>query len=206
MNTYFDIETGPLPNEQLAKVMPTFTAPSNYKDLSKIETYIADAARAWMDRAALSALTGRVLAIGVMRGPDIRIIGVESESEMLAMFWNHWRDERLGSAYVGFCTKTFDLPFMFQRSVILQVPVPMNLFDGRYWNSRFIDLQERWLCFGRNSEGASLDSVCRACGLGQKTGKGVDFAGLWESNRDAAISYLKQDLRLAAALAERLGV
>ena len=205
----FDIETGPLPSEHLAKVMPEFRAPANYKDQTKIEAYVSESRELWRQNAALSALTGRVLAIGVSMDGETKVIGLEDESETINWFWLQWQDARMtrgNEKFVGFCVKPFDLPFLVQRSWIHGVHVPFDVFEGRYWNSAFIDLQERWLCGGRDSRGASLDAVCRAFGLEGKHGTGADFARLWESDRYAAFAYLKHDLWLTRQLAERMGV
>ena len=198
--TIFDIETGPLPDAELELVKPVFRAPSNYKDESKISAYIIDAEADWKKRAALSSLTGRVLAFGTKEGETIRIIE-GTEPDMLTKFWGVFR---AAEEMVGFCVKSFDLPFLVQRSFINQVKVPVTLFDGRYWSRDVVDLQEVWLCYGRERDGASLDAVCRACGIGGKTGSGADFARLYDTDREAALMYLRDDLNLTQKLAERL--
>ncbi len=200
----WDIESSALSPAELAAIEPEFKAPANYRDAAKIAAYIAESRASWRDRAALSALTGRVLAIGIRQGGESKIWGVESEADMLQLFWDRFSDDRLGEHYVGFSIKNFDLPFLVQRSFVKGIQVPYGVIEGRYWHHRFIDLQERWLCFGRESTGASLDAVCRACGLGVKTGSGADFSKLWSTDRDAAIAYLHRDLELCAKLAERL--
>ncbi len=67
MSTYiFDIETGPRSRAELAECVPTFEAPANWKDPEKIAAYVAQKEAEWFQSAALSALTGRVLAIGYL--------------------------------------------------------------------------------------------------------------------------------------------
>ena len=75
MNTLiFDIETGPLPENELLAMMPAFdpadVKSGNLKDPAKIAEKIAEAEanhrRDFIGRAALDPLTGRVVAIGVM--------------------------------------------------------------------------------------------------------------------------------------------
>ena len=65
-NYIFDIETGPRSRAELAECVPTFEAPSNWKDSEKIRAYVAEKEAEWFQSAALSALTGRVLAIGYL--------------------------------------------------------------------------------------------------------------------------------------------
>ena len=71
---FFDIETGPLPEGELAALLPPFdpaeVKTGNIKDPAKIAEKIREAEEAhrrdFFDRAALDPLTGRVLAIGMM--------------------------------------------------------------------------------------------------------------------------------------------
>ena len=81
MNTIvFDIETGPLPESELAAVMPPFdpaeVKTGNLKDPEKVAAKIAEAEanhrRDFFDKAALDPLTGRVVAVGVMIVPRAR--------------------------------------------------------------------------------------------------------------------------------------
>lgn len=199
MTTIFDCETGPLDN----LIPPEFDPPTNYKDPEKIAAWTERKKAEWIRDAALSALSGRVLAIGYYTENHIDVYGFPNERELLASFWHHWHEP---GDLCGFAVKSFDLPFIIQRSIITNVPVSSDIMEGRYWSRRIVDLQERWLCYGRNAEGHSLANICKACGLGTKNGNGADFARLWTEDRDAAIAYLKDDLRLTAALAERLGV
>jgi DNA polymerase elongation subunit (family B) len=70
----FDIETGPLPEAELAAVMPPFdpaeVKTGNLKDPDKIAAKIAESEanyhREFFDKAALDPLTGRVVAVGMM--------------------------------------------------------------------------------------------------------------------------------------------
>lgn len=66
MRVIYDIETGPQPIEALVGRMPVFQAPSNYKDPAAIAEAIDKKKRDWVDSAALSAITGRVLCIGIL--------------------------------------------------------------------------------------------------------------------------------------------
>lgn len=198
-----DIETGPASPEALAQVMPEFKAPANYKNPAKIDAYLNEAESAWVEKAALSAITGQILVIGLYHDNSIVEILQSDERTMLEAFWRVWGK---GGLMVGFACKTFDFPFIFQRSLINNVPVPEDLWVGRYLNLRVIDLQERWCCFSNRIEGQSLNAVCQALGLGKKNGNGADFAGLFKADRKAALEYVIQDLTLTMALAKRLGV
>lgn len=204
MISCIDIETGPASPEALAKVMPDFKAPANYKDQAKIDAYLNEAESAWVEQAALSAITGQILAIGVLRGAVLDTMSDGGEQAMLSRFWTYWAEP---GRIVGFAIKGFDLPYLFRRSLIHKVTVPTDLFNGRFWNGKVVDLQEIWACYNRQDmAGHSLDAVCACLGLGRKNGNGADFAKLFHTDKPAAMLYLKRDLELTAALAERLGV
>jgi len=200
-----DLESAALPADQLALVKPEFLPAANLRDPEKIKASIAEKEAAWLERAALSPLTGQILAIGTLHEGEIHI-DTADEDEMLMNVWRCWNQ---GARFCGFNVKDFDFRFMVTRSRILNIPVPPDLFAGRYWNSlRIIDLMEVFCCFSRETSGFSLDAICRACGLGGKPEgvSGKDFARLFSENREAALEYIRNDLRLTAALAARLGV
>jgi len=245
----FDIETGPLPDEELVKLCPAAKLPEhpgefdpanvktgNLKDPIKIqeknnaaimahglavETYgdaclIAEQQNfaAFRDKAALSATTGRVVAVGVVNAMDIDIIGDNQESEefILSEFWNTVVEcLKFNIPMVGFNTKGFDLPFLVRRSWILGVPIPAGIRSGRYWSDSFVDLMEVW---NQGERGyVKLDTLCAAFGLPGKVTEvdGVEVSGatfheIWETNREVAVEYLKGDIMLPVELARRMGV
>lgn len=201
MITFFDVETSAAPDSVLETVKPEFKAPGNYKDPAKIETAKAEAEAAWRERAALDAKTAVVLSVGLLDEHPKLFTG--PEPFLLTSFWDAWNE---GPKFVGFCIKSFDLPMLVQRSWITGVPVPTDLMEGRYWNRRIMDLQEIWTCYGRGTEGQSLDSICKALGLGGKNGNGKDFAKLFATDQKEALAYLQRDLELTAALGKRLGI
>lgn len=230
MATYiFDIETGPLPDEQLFSLVepfpefqefdPAAVKCGNLKDQEKIAAKIAEAraahngnyerAKAEYERetrgkAALSALTGRVLAIGILETNTHKSQIMEGDEA--AIVGRFLRGMASKHSLVGYNIHGFDLPFILQRAYILDVRVDRNLFldHGRYWKTQFIDLMQLW-CVGRTTF-PPLDTVLRACGLPGKTGNGADFAQLYATDKAAAIAYLKNDLEIEYQLAVRMGV
>ena len=244
----FDIETGPLPDDQLMRLCPAAKLPKhpgefilsgvklgNLKDPLKIQDKI-DAAfdshqaavganddacvaaieqnfAAFRDKAALSATTGRVVAIGVAESHGIDIIGDGQESEefILSEFWGTVTDcLKFSISMIGFNTKGFDLPFLIRRSWMLGVPIPAGVRQGRYWNDLFVDLMEVW---NQGERGyVKLDVLCTAFGLPGKVVEvdGVEISGatfheVWNSeSRDVAVEYLRGDILLPVELARRM--
>lgn len=217
----FDIETGPLSDAELAAALPPFDPNEvklgNLKDPEKIAAKLAEAEanhrRDFVEKAALDAMTGRVLAIGMLPiaecgagNAECQIIGHEDEAQLLREFWVRCEHEmgRL-NVMVGFNTHQFDLPFLVRRSWRHRVALPWNLRRGRYWSEQMIDLREAWQLGDRQAKG-SLDAIAKHLEVGTKNGSGADFARLWQSDRPKAIEYLRNDLHLTAGVAKALGV
>jgi DNA polymerase elongation subunit (family B) len=208
----FDIETSALPFGELA--IPAFNPADvklgNTRDPDKIaerirqaeENHVTD----YIRNAALDALSGQVLCIGYRLErdePAILSSDADGEAAMLRQWWellNTWeRQPRL----IGFNIKAFDLPFLIKRSWKHRITPPYWIRHGRYWNDLVVDLREVWQ-LGDNRAHGSLGAISRHLGLGEKTGNGADFANLWKTNRQAAIDYCLQDVKLTQQVADVL--
>jgi hypothetical protein len=242
----FDIETGPaidtspLTEEQIVQAMRPFgpkdVKTGNMKDPAKIAEKIEAAMGEWaanerqrivdahqeaIDKAALSPLTGQVVAIGVMIcGEQRKIIdgqnaptpSAEEESRILANFWSSIRAVLpAGHRLVGHNIHGFDLPFLVRRSWLHGISVPAGVIEnGRYWSPCFVDTAKEW---GLGSYGSfvSLDSLAKFFGAGGKPDDvtGADFHRLWfgtEEDRAKATSYLENDLKMTWLVSERMGL
>ncbi len=245
----FDIETGPLPDDELNRIRPAFDAgsvsgtrhvgedfePSSVKTgnisdpgkvaakieqrriqhahdqaemVRKIEEARTDHVVKHKERAALSSLSGKLLALGYSDGDNCAINGHEEE-HLLLNFWNIYRTCRDDAhRMVGYNIFGFDLPFLVRRSWLLGLQWPDDVFDfeRRRWHWVFVDLMPRWELATRERE--SLDTLAKAFRIGSKPDgiHGGDFARLWAEDRPTAEAYLKNDLAMTRALAVRLGV
>jgi predicted PolB exonuclease-like 3'-5' exonuclease len=201
----FDIETGPLAEEVIESLVPEFDPTTvkvgNLKDEEKIKAKVANAEVAhrekWFSKAALSPLTGQVLAIGMRNvGGKYNIGCVDdkvNEAALLSAFWLNYMQLDAGSHLVGFNSHHFDLPFLVRRSWMNNVTVPDGLRErGRF--QRSIDLADEWRM--TDHEYISLDTISKAFGLSGKDGNGAEFAATFEQNREAAIQYLRKDVEL----------
>lgn len=202
----FDIETEALPEADIREFMPEFEAPGNIKDPDKIKAAIEAKQKAWLEDAALSPLTARVLAIGLwIDGTFVLIAEPATEAMMLHEFWDAIQGPVGGlRLLIGFNCCLFDLPFLIKRSWKLGVTVPFGIRRGRHWGNQIIDLWDAWQLGDRQAHG-SLDVIARFLGIGKKSGTGADFAKLWRTDRPKAIEYLKNDLAFTAAMATRFG-
>lgn len=198
-----DIETGPRPDA--SEFLPPIEPPANCKDAAKIEAYLTDRRAKQLEQAALSAETGRVLCVGLLRdGAQPQHLHDDDEAALLRKTWLELETHDSSEVFVTFCGHRFDWPYLLRRSAALGVPAP-NWFprDGRFPKHAFCDVAELWQ-FGDRTETISLHRLARLCGLPGKTGHGANFAELWATDRPAALAYLRQDLELTRALWCRL--
>lgn len=203
---YFDCETMSLPQSELIVNMPEFKAAGNLKDPVKIAESINAKKLAYLEDAALSAITGRVLAIGISMSGVFQVLENENEKLLLESFWALATDGKGNTnRMIGFNTHLFDLPFLVRRSWKLGVNIPQGIRNGRYWSDDQIDLRNVWQLGDKQAEG-SLDAIAKHFGVGAKTGNGKDFAALWKSDKAAALKYLENDLQLLVSVAKRMGV
>ena len=198
--TYFDIETGPLPDAELFATIPPFdpsdVKTGNIKKADKIADKIKECEASYFndirEQAALSPTTGKVLAVGLETNKSTHLIAYDEE-DILNVFWHRFEDS--DNHFIGFNIFNFDLPFLIKRSWKLGVAVPNGVRWGRYWSDRFIDLRDLWQMGDRQAKG-SLDVICRHFGIEGKNGSGKDFARMFELNREKALEYLANDLRM----------
>lgn len=222
----FDIETAPLNRERLLSQLPPFDPADvkvgNIKDpeliKAKIEGAKAKYEQDYIDKAALSALTGSVCAIGYLFEDGCRLSNVGgggSEADLITEFWRLWSDHNDGhgvTKFIGHNIYDFDLPFLVRRSWTLGIRVPytaMTYYKGRVqWHDTFIDTRTVWLM--GNREGISnLDALARAL-LGQgKNGDGAQFHTLLNGSKEdweKAMAYLKNDLEMTYNIAGMMGL
>jgi len=207
---YFDIETEGLPDAVDGMYPSEFAAPANWKDPEKIAAKVKENMENAKKRAALSALTGRVLAIGyAMEDEPVQILEGEERDMLDQLFVVMKHTVNHGGRIFGFNIIGFDLPFMAQRAAISHATLPLALYSfyrGRFnWCDSFQDLQLRWLAGQRDFSGHNLRNLSRLLKLPiQKTGDGAAFSGLYHDKHDEAIEYLKTDVETVRALAKRL--
>lgn len=200
-----DIETAPLDRPMLDLLAPEFKPAANLKDPEKIRASIEEKRQAYYDNAALSPVTGRVLTIGYEIGGQFgHAAQFDDEATMIDKFWELVRNNAT-YRFIGFNIAHFDLPFLIRRSLKHGISFPPVFVNNRYLHNQFVDLLEIWQC-GDRGELISLDRLSRFLGVGEKTGSGADFARLWKEDRPQAIEYLRRDIALTRACAERMGV
>lgn len=220
-STFWDIETGALDADTVARFAKPELTDKAGKIVKKEDAHWLPEA---LSQAALSPVTGRILAIGICRGGKTGIMGNETcddagEAAMLQGFWERiqkdfrsrawpkWEIAAGEPRWVGFNSNSFDLPFVIARSlaVLPNFRYPVQLKPDRFLHRMFLDLRDRWPKMGGPVDG-KLDTLCRFLGIQGKNGIGADFAGLWSNpeTRQEARSYLLNDIAMTVQAAERL--
>lgn len=190
-----DIETKALPESIQLEIEPEFEAGKNLKDQDKIAAAITEKRRAWLEQAPLEAVRGEVLAIGMIIDDEPEIIHGMLEADILSLF-------RLRAAecsdriIVGHNLLGFDLPFLCRRMWRHSIDPPKQWLDCSPYRAKFaFDTMLAWSC-GNREQRISLDLLAWHFGLGRKNGTGAAFAKLYETDRESALAYLRNDLEL----------
>ncbi len=148
------------------------------------------------DKLGLSGLTGKIIAIGMMNPdtgnggiyyeiPDCEdeIIPIEegevvfrggSEEQILRMFWSDIAKYSLWVTYNG---KSFDIPFLMHRSIILGIRPSKNLDTARFRIKPHCDLMEVLSFFGATRP-YSLSFWCRTLGIADPKEKGIEGSAI----------------------------
>jgi hypothetical protein len=226
-----DIETrgNPAAAEKLWKPSE-YKTHGNIKDPVKLQAHRAtweeaqaEAKALFIERAALSPLTGTVCCIGLADDAgEIKTLEGD-ERTVLTEFWRRVSlHENATTKWVywsgsGSYADNFDLDFIVTRSRLIGVPVPPSVRSGRFYNPRFVDLAAEFLLY-RSGEYLSLTNAGELFGL--YDGKhgvtpkrkddevtGANFAVLYDlggESRQKALAYLANDLKITYHLANAI--
>lgn len=188
--------------------------------VAKCDKIYAEAWEKFKGKAALNAGIAEVIAIGYLRsditGKDKPPHMVHcrdekiSEADLLTKFWKLFANSGDKYNFIGHFILSFDLPFLRQRSILRDVPVPSSVLTESHrrwsWHSTFLDTEARWIAGAKWGDSVSLESLSMYFGGKKKTGDGANFAELFKSDRKAAIDYLKNDLDMTFSIASAMGM
>ncbi len=209
----FDVDAVPLGNAKNPDLIKEKQEKAALAYPKKVEEHLKNYEQAKLayeakivDKAALSAYTARVLAIGLEIDGEFRMLAGD-EADMLSTFWDIFEEST--SKFVGFNINKFDVPFLVRRSWKLGV-IPPNIYNGRYLTNKFIDLMEVASC-GEFGTFLSLGKLCDFLGVeGKFQGDctGASFADKFTSDikgdYELAVEYLKCDIKATKKVAEIL--
>ena len=204
-----DIETCGLPNA--ADFLEPVEQDKRLTDPAKIKADIKAKEEARLQKLALDRNVGRIAAIcwwTQETGYTVRLCEDEdAERTALREFWEECRHRTI----VGFNVKSFDLPFMVQRSRYLRVPYPW--LDFSKYSRKGIDDLYLLLTFneGTYDQGCmrrTLHAFAKRFGLAVSDEiKGADIPALVEQGDwDAVQEHVESDVTLTVQLAHQLGI
>lgn len=222
----FDIETSALPKEYFDEVQQEYL----FRDAAKIEDEAARALRLEeLERMmSLWPLTSRVVCVAMLNAESLRgqvlftaddfeedateggpveFVPCVDETELLTAFWDvarHYEN------IVTFNGRGFDVPFIYLRSALLNVPITRKNWLGyRYQSEPHCDLAEQLTFYGVSGrDGAArkfnLDFYCKAFGIESPKAQGVtgmDVTRMMEEGRHREIAeYCLRDVHSTVQL------
>jgi len=221
----FDIETSALPLENFDDVQKEYL----FRDAEKIaDPQQRELRRCELQRMlSLSPLTAQVVCIAMVNADTgrgqvlflaeeneekaaenalVEFIPCMEEAEILAAFWDVAKKY---DTVVTFNGRTFDVPFLYLRSALLNVPI-----SGRDWlGYRFqiephCDLADQFTFYNGGRDGATrrfnLDFYCKAFSLGSPKCHGItgmDVNSLVQQKRFREIAeYCLRDVEATVSL------
>jgi DNA polymerase elongation subunit (family B) len=221
----FDIETSALPLDRFDDTQKEYL----FRDAGRIADLDQRAARRCEIQQMLSLwpLTAQVVCIAMMNAETergqvlylaekaedsadenapVKFITCKDEAEMLAGFWDVARRYETAITFNG---RTFDVPFVYMRSALLNVPITRKDWLGyRYQFDTHCDLADQFTFYNGGRDGATrrfnLDFYCKAFGVESPKGKGItgmDITQLVAQKRFREIAdYCLRDVRATVAL------
>ena len=244
---FFDIETKPLPEDELRNFYPDPPLPSHpgpflaskvkygqrkspesrtawllecqERHSAKIVDWAAKCAevskahwQSFVEESTLHSHLSQVAAIGYgfVDAPDkVLCLDIDHEHKLISRFWELVKLTKLAHGQIiGYNSNAFDLPFLTQRSYVLNIH-PVKWFDNRYRRPLdfCIDILEHW-CFGQYRRKISMQNLAKSLGVSGKLEgvSGKDFHRLLETDREKAREYLQRDIITTIELAHKIMV
>ena len=217
-HSIFDIESGPQSLDRLQGIIPAFD-PDNVKignlgeekAREKIEKARAEHMTRFQRSAALSAVTGEILAIGIMREveagkPPVFELLIDREDLILRAFFAIFAEsqKKHPTQWLGYYIRNFDLPFIIRRAWKHGIMLPEG-FQGRSLPWQFTDLYDTWRLMEYPPEAIRSIRLRDISEWVRRPGTALNFHELIRLDREEAIAYLKNDLWLTWKLAGVMG-
>ncbi len=210
---YLDIETIPTQDAGvIADIAATITPPGSMKKAETIEKWeieqkpqaVADA----VAKTSFSGAMGHVCCVSwALNDQDPKYYNmrsIEDERSLLEGLFFNLAELDAHYTIVGHYVNGFDLRFLWQRAMVLGVPVNGTLpRDPKPWSDEVNDTMVMW---AGTRDTISLDDLCKALGIpGKQDITGADVAGLWADGKHYVIAnYCMDDVRLVRAAHQKM--
>jgi hypothetical protein len=197
---FFDIETES--NPDAIQYLEEPTAPSNWKDPDKIQSYVEEKKAEQVDRMALDADYGKIVAIGVKVDDSVIASHMATdghdEKDIIKIFWNFYASANGQSC--GYNIIGFDLPYLMRRSFALGVKPSLIPNLAKYRTAPTLDLMMvlyNWSGF------KGLKWVAQRYGLDNPL-PDLDGSQVKDMDSDTLRAYVENDVYLVYQLYERM--
>tara|TARA_B100001971_G_C18243568_1_gene572610 strand:- start:311 stop:991 length:681 start_codon:yes stop_codon:yes gene_type:complete len=145
----------------------------------------------WLEQqyrmTALDGTFGRIVCIGMLRltnaneAKDAVLLYGNNEAEILAQFWHHMRT--WNSPYlITHNGLSFDLPFIWKRSVIHHVTPSMEFRLARFRTDAIYDTMMVWANWDMRNA-VSLGVLSKILGFEGKSGSGNQVFDMWSDGK-----------------------
>lgn len=207
-NLIFDIETAPVP-DALEILSEEIQAPSNYKDVVKIDEYVSRKKEELIAKAALNPFTGFICAFGHKiendeRGVDIITAKTLADEKYLI--------ERIlmimetdYQFVIGHNIFNFDLPYIYLRACkygLKPLWHPLKSFNA--FIPEIIDTMQLWNAGRYPKQYISLDALAKFYGVGEKKESGKNFYDIMLKDYNSALLYLENDIILTEKIYQKM--
>jgi len=196
---FLDIETLPAESDKKDILLELYQ-----RKVDKNRNGITQTFEEYLESTGLDGSFGRICCISyaIDAGPVTSLSG--DEHQVLVDFWSAAKDIDL---FVGFNILDFDLKFIYQRSIILNVRPTQQLSFVRYKSSPIYDVMHEWTKWS-NLGKVGLHALAKALGLpSSKEGdiEGKDVAKAYAAGRIKDIcDYCQRDVEVTRSIYQRL--
>lgn len=202
LNLVLDIETIPC-DEETRKNLPEISPPARLKTEKQISEWKKKLLpKLEEERFILTALNpnyGRIFCIGMFlfdTEKDIyqalSLYG-NQEKELLKEFWQKLKENNYPYV-ITYNGLGFDLPFIWKRSVILDVQGTKEFNLRRYTTDYNYDIMAVWSNWDQRNF-IKLNELSKILGVESKSGSGAEVHGMWQKSEYKEIAeYCMQDV------------
>lgn len=207
---FLDIETLPAAESDKETLRHLFDKKNPEFDQEKFDDFV--------QKTNFDGGFGRVLCIGYAVDDDApkNFYNENNEKETLRQFWelvstisspkSGYQGTDYGILFVGHNVMDFDLRFIYQRSMTLNVKPSADLSFVRYRNYPIYDTMKEWVKWANNSVG--LDYLAYALDVPSSKTGGIDgsqVADFFANGRvDEILEYCKRDVDTTRAIYRRM--
>lgn len=190
INLFFDIETIPSAQEHKEVHLEILRKKNKGKEDDEIHRI-----------TSFEGTFGRICCIGVIKEIDGKEILKEvysgEEKEILTKFWKAASDV---NRFIGHNIWAFDLPFIYQRSIINSIKPRKDISFARYRNIPIYDTMLEWTLWNLDREKVQkLDTLAKVLDLPTSKDE-MDGSMVWDYYKDGRIEeickYCMKDVEL----------